>query len=650
LISNNPDKDPDKDPDKEIDHRRTTRTLVSLLFVPAGLGLALYTLQTVWLGIAGLLFPYPLDYGEGAMLELSRRLAAGLPIYKQPSGEPYFFANYTPLLPALISLPVRWLGTVFWPGRAVVVFSTLAIAALIGREVWAAAGKRQGWPALLAGLAFLATPYVYHWIAIYRVDLPALLLSLAGVAVGVAGWRDRRLYLAALLFAGSIYTKQNYVLAPVALGLWLLLQDWRRAIRLAITLGLIGGLPFLALQWVTNGAFLFDLLIANLIPFSLSQLRAALADFGRTHAGLLLLAAGGFLAGSDWQRHRYTGNFCTSVSLWLSPWHLYLMLAILSLFLAGKAGAWENYFLEALALVVLFVGRGLAAVPVGSRRSLLAALLLLAQLPLLWHDPAPALRLFRETQAVCEALLPRLRQEQGPILAEEMGLLVLSGHPVLYFSFEYAQLAAAGLWDQSWELEGLSRGEFSLVILNRGTRESPERYGRFSRAFLSALDRRYDRVERIGVYDLYRPTPPLDPRQDRFDSGLRLAGSRLEGGQAGEWGHAVLPGGTLIVTLLWEAAGPPPPHDKVFVHLLDPAGNKVAQHDGEPFDGIYPTGRWAEGEAVRDVHRLHLPASLPPGRYRVWVGLYDRETEERRESDGRDAVLIGEIIVKADGM
>jgi len=80
--------------------------------------------------------------------------------------------------------------------------------------------------------------------------------------------------------------------------------------------------------------------------------------------------------------------------------------------------------------------------------------------------------------------------------------------------------------------------------------------------------------------------------------------------------------GELAVTLHWRALQPPVEDYSVFVHLLDAEGQIVAQHDGQPQNGAYPTSVWDRGEVVADEHILDLPADLPAGRYRLRVGWY----------------------------
>jgi len=67
----------------------------------------------------------------------------------------------------------------------------------------------------------------------------------------------------------------------------------------------------------------------------------------------------------------------------------------------------------------------------------------------------------------------------------------------------------------------------------------------------------------------------------------------------------------------------------VFIHLLDATGQIVAQHDGQPRNGAYPTSVWDAGEVVADEHVLDLPADLPTGAYRLRVGWYLPGTGDR---------------------
>jgi hypothetical protein len=105
----------------------------------------------------------------------------------------------------------------------------------------------------------------------------------------------------------------------------------------------------------------------------------------------------------------------------------------------------------------------------------------------------------------------------------------------------------------------------------------------------------------------------------------------------------------------------------VFVHLLGPGGQMVAQHDGWPGNGLRltelwqpmpfkRTSQWAEGEVFRDIHYLQLSPDAATGEALLKVGMYDLESGQRltaAEPDGTplldDSIPIAEIGVQSNG-
>jgi hypothetical protein len=91
------------------------------------------------------------------------------------------------------------------------------------------------------------------------------------------------------------------------------------------------------------------------------------------------------------------------------------------------------------------------------------------------------------------------------------------------------------------------------------------------------------------------------------------------------------PGDSLEIALYWQALAPMDRNYTVFVHLVGPGGQLVAQSDREPQWGQIPlpTSTWQPGEELRDQHLLELPPDLPPGNYQLNAGVYYWETLER---------------------
>ena len=99
-------------------------------------------------------------------------------------------------------------------------------------------------------------------------------------------------------------------------------------------------------------------------------------------------------------------------------------------------------------------------------------------------------------------------------------------------------------------------------------------------------------------------------------------------------GYEVMPDsssldGRVRLALYWKAREGVNGDFTVFAHLIDGEEGIVAQHDGQPDGGRYPTSQWLEGEIVEDEHDLEVRAGQEPGEYTLVVGMYEAETGER---------------------
>ncbi len=82
------------------------------------------------------------------------------------------------------------------------------------------------------------------------------------------------------------------------------------------------------------------------------------------------------------------------------------------------------------------------------------------------------------------------------------------------------------------------------------------------------------------------------------------------------------PGDVLAVSLRWRALTAIPTRYVVFVHLLGPTGELVAQEDVEPLHGLQPTDTWIPRTSLWDIHQLHIPSNAPSGTYQIRTGMY----------------------------
>ena len=110
---------------------------------------------------------------------------------------------------------------------------------------------------------------------------------------------------------------------------------------------------------------------------------------------------------------------------------------------------------------------------------------------------------------------------------------------------------------------------------------------------------------------------------------------------------AVEPGGTVEVTLYWQALARTEQNYAVFVHLLSDVGTIVAQRDTYPGLGRYLTTVWEPAVAFADTYRVRIPetAYAPDVGY-VQVGIYLPDGPRLTTSDGRDAVRLEAVEIE----
>jgi len=467
----------------------------AFLLLAQGLAVLLF-LRHGWEALA---FPYPLNYGEGPLLDQSVRLAAFQNIYRTDLGvAPYVVSNYPPLF-MLAQVPFVWLfGPALWYGRLISLLSVSAVALFVGLTLHALTRDRIA--AIAGGLIFPAMPYVVRWSSLSRVDSLGLALSWAGLFV-VARWPEKRwsVFASALLLVAAVYTRQTYILAaPLAAFVWLVARGQRRrALETAAIAGGAGLIVFALLNIFTGGGFFLNTVTANLNDFrwervSLNALGAFVA------CPLLLLGSLGFLLFAPREDNR---------SWWLvAP---YLAASIPSAVLVGKVGSDVNYLLELSAALGLATGAFIAWQRKRPRlRIALIALLAVQMLALVQSSRVPSgLQNYVIEQRGEVAQLSRMvARADGPVLTDDyMGLLPQRGRRIYFQPFEMTQLTRDGDWDQRPILEDIQDEKFPLIMIWSPPFAREIKDDRWTARMLEEIHAHYQRTDRIADMVVYRP-------------------------------------------------------------------------------------------------------------------------------------------------
>jgi hypothetical protein len=180
-------------------------------------------------------FPLDLEWMEGGVLLHAQRIAQGKGIYVEPSLDFIPFL-YTPLYPALLALLSFVLPLGYLLGRLVSIAAFTGALALV---VVASQGETQDrWRRVLtvlagiAGAGAIAASFAFTGFFYDLVRADSLLLVLEALALLLAvrghGWKSAAL--AGVLIALGFFAKQTATIMGVALGLGLLVANFRRGL------------------------------------------------------------------------------------------------------------------------------------------------------------------------------------------------------------------------------------------------------------------------------------------------------------------------------------------------------------------------------------------------------------------------------------
>lgn len=454
---------------------------------------ALLFLRHGWDALA---FQFPLNYGEGPLLDQAARLANFENVYGPKLGEPpYTISNYPPFY-LMVQAPFVWLfGPEFWYGRLISLLSTAATALFVALTLFTLTRDRIA--AMAAGLTFPAIPYVLRWSSLARVDLLGLALSWAGLFV-VVRWSEKRraVVAASFLFVAAVLTRQTYVLAaPLTAFVWLVVQGRRRrALELAgISCGL-GLASFAALNVTTDGGFFLHTVTANINEFRWE--RVSFNALSLLACPLLLLGGLAFFGLAPRDR-----------VWWLvGP---YLILSIPSALLVGKVGSDVNYLLELSAALCLVTGALLAWQRERPRlRTLLISLLVVQVLALAQSSLVPSglQDYVTEQEREVRQLSRIVAKADGPVLTDEhMGLLPLNGKQIKLQPFEMTQLSRDGAWEQGRAVRSIREQRYAVVMIWEPPFARDIKQDRWTDEMLAAVDDRYERTNRVADMVVYRP-------------------------------------------------------------------------------------------------------------------------------------------------
>ena len=122
---------------------------------------------------------------------------------------------------------------------------------------------------------------------------------------------------------------------------------------------------------------------------------------------------------------------------------------------------------------------------------------------------------------------------------------------------------------------------------------------------------------------VFRGEGSATPPEPAFERGRQVA----FGGELALTGFALskttpAPGDDLEVILHWQALPDAGAAYTALLHLVAADGSGLAGVDEPVLQALYQPDLWPRDRSLPDRHRIQIPASVPPGRYRLELGLY----------------------------
>jgi len=105
------------------------------------------------------------------------------------------------------------------------------------------------------------------------------------------------------------------------------------------------------------------------------------------------------------------------------------------------------------------------------------------------------------------------------------------------------------------------------------------------------------------------------------------------------------PGGSLHLTLYWQALAQMETSYTVFTHLVDEEDRIWGQKDSVPGNWSLPTTSWIEGEYIKDEYEIPVKEDAPLGDYLIEIGMYDASTSLRLPIYDRVGKYLGDRLL-----
>ncbi len=403
-------------------------------------------------------FNIPLDDGEGFVLNQALYLARGNNPYLPIDASPFIVTNYPPVFIGILALLVKLFGVKLTLGRIISIVSGLLILLIAYFASKPREGKRMVMPSLIAPALIAATPVMYFWFPLCRIDTFANLLSLAAVFFFLRYGERKGALIALPLLWLALYARQSSVEGFLVIAATLFFYHRKRFAAFVIQY-FAGAAILFAICYAVFGAEFFR----HIVTYTKTEwyLQRLTGTYQVIFKDMLLPTAIAIFA---------------SIRIWKQEesraWVFYYIIGFLLSILIGKVGSAQNYMMPMFIPGAIITGRWVygeyADASTGSRAkaALVGAMaILVAYMGFATGDRQFAFKPNPAALQNCGQLVEIINTFKGPVFIEDEGLTLLAGREVVYTPFIMNELNKEGIWDQTPFVESLRNADYDLIVL-----------------------------------------------------------------------------------------------------------------------------------------------------------------------------------------
>jgi hypothetical protein len=323
----------------------------------------------------------------------------------------------------------------------------------------------------------------------------AVALSIWSLVFFLRNRRLETLFISPLFAILAIYTKQTQIALPLAMAAYLAMRNRRWLLPYLAVLFVGGGIPFLVLQKITDGAFWLDTVQLSSLHYDLRMIPQIFLH----HAGPILI----FIAIACAALWRKLGNWN------LAPMDCYFgsVLAI-TLISLGRVGAHGQYVLELLVVTLVYLLWMTDLPAVHGRRAFVSLQILILFVYTPFFVFFEEGRWNRAANRAGKEVYAAIASPPGPILSQQ-GSFALFGRGEIYIQlFHFTELARSGAWNQAHILNAITSKTFPYVITEFSLERTDAAHSnmeRFTPEMIVALQKHYRLKKAVYPYYLYSP-------------------------------------------------------------------------------------------------------------------------------------------------